>query len=90
MACELLDQLSARKDTFSDNPTSVEPEMNELVDVVRCGKMTGVCIVVRRVNVAHTRISWDVGQNLDGHFTLDNFPKVDIGKRVGSAGGIRR
>lgn len=52
MIHELLGQLAARKETFSDNPVSVE-QMGELVDMVQCGKMTGACIVVCRANVAH-------------------------------------
>jgi aspartyl-tRNA(Asn)/glutamyl-tRNA(Gln) amidotransferase subunit B len=45
MIHELLGQLAARKDTFSDNPVSVE-QMGELVDMVQCGQMTGVYGVV--------------------------------------------
>lgn len=40
MLHELLGQLAARKETFSDNPISVE-QMGELVDMVQSGKMTG-------------------------------------------------
>ncbi|KAG8218999.1 glutamyl-tRNA(Gln) amidotransferase subunit B [Butyriboletus roseoflavus] len=40
MIHELLGQLAARKETFSDNPVSVE-QMGELVDMVQCGKITG-------------------------------------------------
>ncbi|KAF8550387.1 Glutamyl-tRNA amidotransferase B subunit [Imleria badia] len=40
MIHELIGQLAARKETFSDNPVSVE-QMGELVDMVQCGKMTG-------------------------------------------------
>ncbi|KAF8138915.1 Glutamyl-tRNA-Gln amidotransferase B subunit [Boletus edulis] len=40
MIHELLGQLAARKETFSDNPVSVE-QMGELVDMVQNGKMTG-------------------------------------------------
>ncbi|KAF8437251.1 Glutamyl-tRNA amidotransferase B subunit [Boletus edulis BED1] len=40
MIHELLGQLAARKETFSDNPVSVE-QMGELVDMVQNGEMTG-------------------------------------------------
>ena len=52
MIHELLGQLAARKETFGDNPVSVA-QMGELVDMVQCGKMTGVYIVVCSANVAH-------------------------------------
>ena len=52
MIHELLGQLAARKETFSDNPVSVE-QMGELVDMVQCGKMTGGYFVVCSVDVAH-------------------------------------
>lgn len=41
MIHELLGQLAARKETFSDNPVSVT-QMGELVDMVQSGQMTGV------------------------------------------------
>ena len=53
MIHELLGQLAARKETFSDNPVSVE-QMGELVDMVQCGQMTGGCFVIRSTDVAHT------------------------------------
>ncbi|KIJ13270.1 hypothetical protein PAXINDRAFT_170551 [Paxillus involutus ATCC 200175] len=40
MTHELLGQLAARKETFSDNPVSVE-QLGELVDMVQGGKVTG-------------------------------------------------
>ncbi|KAG1735395.1 hypothetical protein EDB19DRAFT_1724224 [Suillus lakei] len=40
MRHELLGQLTARKETFSDNPVSVE-QLGELIDLVQDGKITG-------------------------------------------------
>ena len=61
MIHELLGQLAARRETFSDNPVTVE-QMGELVDMVQCGKMTGVYIVTRCARVAHVcMISRDIG-----------------------------
>ncbi|KAH7887387.1 GatB/GatE catalytic domain-containing protein [Phlebopus sp. FC_14] len=40
MIHELLGQLAARKETFSDNPISIE-QMGGLLDMVQSGKMTG-------------------------------------------------
>ncbi|KAG1735696.1 GatB/GatE catalytic domain-containing protein [Suillus paluster] len=40
MTHELLGQLTARKETFSDNPVSVE-QLGELIDLVQDGKITG-------------------------------------------------
>ncbi|KAF9226883.1 Glutamyl-tRNA amidotransferase B subunit [Gyrodon lividus] len=40
MTHELLGQLAARKETFSDNPVSME-QMGELIDMVQSGKVTG-------------------------------------------------
>ncbi|KAG6330919.1 hypothetical protein ID866_8169 [Astraeus odoratus] len=40
MTHELLGQLTARKETFSDNPVSVE-QMGELIDIVQDGRVTG-------------------------------------------------
>jgi hypothetical protein len=90
MIHELLGQLAARKDTFSDNLVSVG-QMGELVDMVQCGRMTGVYGVVCSVTVAHV-ISRAIRKGVvasHGHITLDSFP-VDARKRAGSAGGIRR
>lgn len=52
MIHELLGQLAARKETFSDNPLSVE-QMGELVDMVQCDEITGACIDICYTNVAH-------------------------------------
>lgn len=40
MTHELLGQLTARKETFSDNPVSVV-QLSELIDLVQDGKITG-------------------------------------------------
>lgn len=40
MTHELIGQLTARKETFSDNPVSVE-QLGELIDLVQDGKITG-------------------------------------------------
>lgn len=40
MTQDLLGQLASRKETFSDNPVSVE-HMGELIDMVQSGKVTG-------------------------------------------------
>ncbi|KAG0702424.1 GatB/GatE catalytic domain-containing protein [Suillus ampliporus] len=40
MTHELLGQLTARKETFSDNPVSIE-QLGELIDLVQDGKITG-------------------------------------------------
>lgn len=63
MIHELLGQLAARKETFSDNPLSVE-QMGELVDMVQCGKMTGACIGICYTNVAHSSSLGTSGKTL--------------------------
>lgn len=40
MTHELLGQLTARKETFSQNPVSIE-QMGELIDIVQDGSITG-------------------------------------------------
>lgn len=67
--------------------------MGELVDMVQCGKMTGVYASSIGVNGAHGGVmSRDVGQDLvasHGHIALDGIP-VRAGRRVGSVGGTGR
>jgi len=66
MIHELLGQLAARKETFSDNPVSVE-QMGELVDMVQCGKMTGAHVVGCSANDAHVCCLGTSGKTLLRH-----------------------
>lgn len=63
MIHELLGQLAARKETFSDNPVSVE-QMGELVDMVQCGKLTGAYICYHHPNVVHASSLGTSGKTL--------------------------
>lgn len=90
MIHELLGQLTTRKETFSDNPISVE-QMGELVDMVQSEKLTGVdrCSSSQKCSCAISREIRKDPVASHGHFTLNRFA-VSFGKRVGSAGDIRR
>lgn len=52
MIHELLGQLAARKETFSDNPVSVE-QMGELVDMVQSGKITGAYLGICYTSIVY-------------------------------------
>jgi Asp-tRNA(Asn)/Glu-tRNA(Gln) amidotransferase B subunit len=53
MTHELLGQLGARKETFTQNPVSIE-QMGELIDMVQDGSITGEHILQKLILSALT------------------------------------
>jgi aspartyl-tRNA(Asn)/glutamyl-tRNA(Gln) amidotransferase subunit B len=66
MTHELLGQLGARKETFTQNPVSIE-QMGELIDMVQDGSITGEHILHKLVFSALTSTQGTSGKTLLHH-----------------------
>jgi aspartyl-tRNA(Asn)/glutamyl-tRNA(Gln) amidotransferase subunit B len=66
MTHELLGQLTARKETFSDNPVSVA-QLGELMDLVQDGKITGKTSLFIQLRSYKSPLSGTSGKSLLKH-----------------------